>query len=136
MVEAMGMSAEKPFEDFTVIPLTKDNIEEVLSALPRVELTEADVSDLDPAALLAGLYNASKPQGKGLLWFVPGDMTVERARAVLGEHGLNFDYLEGRVMKVKLGRRKLETQLYNRDNGEGAAERVIAQVRAEKEASK
>jgi hypothetical protein len=36
-----------------------------------------------------------------------------------------FDYLRGRVMKVDISGDDLDTALYNRDNGAGAAERAL-----------
>lgn len=39
-----------------------------------------------------------------------------------------FDYLEGRVMKVDLSKDELRTDLYNRDNGENAAENAITRA--------
>jgi hypothetical protein len=45
---------------------------------------------------------------------------------------LRFDYLHGRVMKVDLSGDTLRTALYNRDIGHGAAERIVAALRASK----
>lgn len=95
--------------------------------------TEIDISKLDMAEVLAALFNASKQQGLGYLCRDgAGDMTLEQAREEIArrmEHnnGLNlyFDYLKGRVMKVNLGREVLDTWLYDRDNGPGAAERAL-----------
>jgi hypothetical protein len=39
-------------------------------------------------------------------------------------------YLKGRVMKVDLSGDSFGPWLYDRDNGDGAAERVIAELRA------
>ena len=44
------------------------------------------------------------------------------------EH-LYFDYLYGRVMKIHLAGDELDTWGYNRDNGDGAAERIISQLK-------
>ena len=40
-----------------------------------------------------------------------------------------FDYLYGRVLKVWIKGDELDSRLYNRDNGEGAAERAINTLR-------
>jgi len=40
-----------------------------------------------------------------------------------------FDYLNGRVMKISLEGNELYTRSYNNDIGEGAAERVITELR-------
>jgi hypothetical protein len=89
-----------------------------------------NISGLDKAKVLAALYNGSKQQGLG---FLDGrgstGMTVEDARAELAK-GNCFDYLNGRVMKISLDGDDLETRLYNRDNGDGAAERIIEELRS------
>jgi hypothetical protein len=107
-----------------------------------------DITGIDKAALLAALYNASQPLGMGFLQYDPADMTVEQAQEIInmckqryeelykrkdnkGEVPLSFDYLKGRVMKVAIHEDFIYTDLYNRDNGDGAAEEVIAKLRAE-----
>jgi len=79
---------------------------------------------LDKAKVLAALYNASTPQGMGFLQYDPGPMTVSEARELLEKHRY-FDYLKGRVMKIDLSGDLLDPYLYDRDNGEGAAQRAI-----------
>ena len=104
-----------------------------------------DLRGLDKAAVLAALYNASKPQGLGFLHYDPALMTVEEAQSILDEKQarlkeinsmggnwdeIYFDYLKGRVMKIDLLGDDLRFQLYDRDNGEGAAQRAINGIRA------
>lgn len=80
---------------------------------------------LSKAQVLAGLYNRSQPQGMGFLQYDPTEMTVEEAQAILLEQKY-FDYLKGRVMKVDLSNdTEFEERLYDRDNGEGAAQKVL-----------
>lgn len=43
---------------------------------------------------------------------------------------LYFDYYHGHVIKCDIGRDEMETWLYDRDNGPGAAEAVVVGVRA------
>jgi hypothetical protein len=65
-------------------------------------------------------------------------MSVEDARQLTSD-GSNqyYDYLRGRVMKVDLSKDQLKTGLYDRDNGEGAAERALAPLlKAASEATK
>ena len=52
-------------------------------------------------------------------------MTITEAADLL-ERDTYFDYLKGRVMKVDLSGNELDPYLYDRDNGEGAAERVVS----------
>lgn len=88
-----------------------------------------DTRSLKKSAVLAALYNASKPQGLGFLHFDPVPMTEEEAEELL-RMGTYFDYLKGRVMKVDLSNDDcFEEWLYDRDNGNGAAQRAINQLR-------
>lgn len=93
-----------------------------------------DITGLDKAAVLAALYNRAKPQGMGFLHYTPEPMTLDEARNLLVEFGSTayFDYLRGRVMKISLAGDEVDTWLYNRDNGEGAAEAAIDKVRQPK----
>ena len=81
----------------------------------------------DKAEVLAALYNASRPLGLGFRHFDPTPMSTEEARELLSQ-GTYFDYVKGRVMKVDLSGDELETWLYDRDNGEGAAEKALSKV--------
>lgn len=91
-------------------------------------MDEIDLTGLDKADVLVALYNASKPQGVGIWYFDPAPMTVDEARVLL-ESSTYFDYIKGRIMKVDLSGDTLGVQWYDRDNGPGVAERVIATVR-------
>lgn len=87
-----------------------------------------NVEHLDRAMVLAALYNGSRPLGMGFLQYDPKPMTTEEARQLLGPEPVKdcyFDYLKGRVMKIQMGGNSIETRLYNRDNGEQAAEKII-----------
>jgi hypothetical protein len=89
-----------------------------------------DISGLDKGAVLAALYNASRPQGMGFLHYTPEDMTPEEGADFVRNYNY-FDYLKGRVMKINLKTDELDPCLYDRDNGRGAAEAVIAKLRKE-----
>jgi len=93
-----------------------------------------DISDLDKAAVLVALYENARTQGLGFLKATSEPLTVERARKLLARQTY-FDYLYGRVLKVELGGDTLETWLYDRDNGQGAAQRVIDGLKAKKESN-
>lgn len=84
--------------------------------------------DLNKAVVLAALYNASKPQGAGFMHYDPKPMTPAEAETLL-KRTSRFDYLKGRVMKVDLSGDEFDTWGYDRDNGENAAECVIAELR-------
>lgn len=92
------------------------------------------ISGMDRAIILAALYNRAQVQGMGFLQYTPEDMSVEEARGIidhrrLSNQDLYFDYLKGRVMKIDLSGNETDTRLYNRDNGQGAAEKVMADIR-------
>ena len=103
---------------------------------------EVDIRGLDKAELLAALYNNSQPMGVGFLQAREGVMTREQAAEMLvvGDDTARmfpksrregyFDYLYGRPLKVRLDGDVLRTALYNRDNGLGAAERIVSELRA------
>ena len=85
---------------------------------------EMNIKGQDKAVILAALYNASRPQGMGMLHYDPTPMTVEEARELLKEYSY-FDYLKGRVMKVRIEGDSINLGLYDRDNGLGAGESAI-----------
>ena len=88
-----------------------------------------NIEGLDPAAVLAALYNRSKQQGMGFAHERgQRQMTLEEAREEL-KSSTRFDYLHGRVMKISLDKAEMYTGLYNRDVGENAAEEVIDGLR-------
>jgi hypothetical protein len=83
-----------------------------------------DISKLSKVQILAALYNAAQPLGTGLLHYDPAPMSEEEAAELL-EQSMYFDYVKGRVMKVDLSKSEFDPRLYDRDNGQGEAERVI-----------
>lgn len=92
---------------------------------------EIDITGLNKGLVLAALYNNSKVQGMGFLQAKDAVMTEADANELL-KHDTYFDYLHGKVMKIDLkSDSTLYTGLYNRDIGDGAAERVIAELRAQ-----
>lgn len=92
-----------------------------------------NIAGLNKAKVLAALYNSSKPQGMGFLHFDHRPMTEDEAQKLLDAGCTYFDYLKGRAMKVDLAGDELRTRLYNRDNGDNAAERVIENLMNEEE---
>lgn len=105
-------------------------------------MASISIKGINKAELFAALYNSSRPLGLGFLHYTPEDMTVKEAENYIkGEDGddvgtaeltgrnLYFDYVKGRVMKVDLEGDELRTDLYNRDNGEGAAEDIVEKLR-------
>ena len=87
-----------------------------------------DISGLNHADVLRTLYDAAQQQGLGYLHFTPEPMAVGEAAALLKD-GNYFDYLKGRVMKIKIAGTEIDEGLYDRDNGPGAAARAIDSLR-------
>ncbi len=85
-----------------------------------------NISKLNKAKVLVALYNRAKPQGMGFIQYTPEGMTESQAQELLNSGQTYFDYVGGRVMKIDLSKDELRTSLYNRDNGENAAEDAIA----------
>lgn len=89
-----------------------------------------NISHLDKAEVLVALYNGSKQQGMGFM-HLDGRQSMffkEEAEELL-KQTIYFDYLHGRVMKIDLSGDELATYLYNRDNGSGAVEKILASLK-------
>lgn len=87
------------------------------------------IAGLDKSDVLRVLYDNARVQGMGIMHAKDGNMSKAEAEEILKVSG-NFDYLHGRVMKVRIDDSgELQERLYDRDNGAGAAERAIADLR-------
>ena len=88
-----------------------------------------DIKGLDKARVLKALYDHSHVQGSGFLQAVPdGVVTAEHCEMLLGSQTY-FDYLHGRVLKVELSGDEFDERLYDRDCGEGAAQRAVDSIK-------
>lgn len=90
-----------------------------------------NIKGLDKARVLKALYDNSHLQGMGFMR-ASGPITVEHCAGLL-EKQTYFDYLYGRVLKVDLSGDEFDERLYDRDCGEGAAQRAVDSIRAERE---
>jgi hypothetical protein len=92
-----------------------------------MKMSNIDISKMNKCEVVAKLFNASKAQGMG--FFQTGHnqkMSATEAEKHLDNAGDGyFDYLNGRVMKVDVSGDELNPSLYDRDNGQGAAERAL-----------
>ena len=86
-----------------------------------------DIKGLDKVEVVKALHAASRPLGMG---FLHEGSPLPDLRAQIDAGDTYFDYLCGRVMKVEVGNDELDPRLYDRDNGDGAAGRVIDSLRA------
>ncbi len=90
-----------------------------------------DTTGIDRAQLLAGLFNAALP-GQSLarlIGNVHDEMTATEAQELLDAGKTYVDYLKGRVIKCDVTEAHIRPHLYDRDNGEGAAARVVSNLR-------
>jgi len=108
-------------------------------------MASINIAGLDKAELFAALYNHAKPLGMGMLHYNPELLTKEAAAQLMeagddssrmfpsmGKKGLRFDYVKGRPLKIDLSGDELDPWGYNRDQGDGAAERIVAELRNKK----
>jgi hypothetical protein len=87
-------------------------------------MSTISIKGLDKARVLKVLYENAQVQGMGIFQVKGSELTLQECSDLLNNR-TRFDYLYGRVMKIDLSKDEFETALYNRDNGDGAAERVI-----------
>lgn len=89
------------------------------------------IKGMDKARVLLALYNGSEVRGMGALSAHKGPLTLEECQGIVAECATNgntemhFDYVYGRVLKVRIGGEELDPRLYDRDLGQGAAEAAI-----------
>jgi hypothetical protein len=90
-----------------------------------------DISGLDKGAVLAALWNnAALPPNHAVVHPRTRPMTVDEAhKAFIAEGGHGFDYYQDRILKFHLGADEFDPRWYDRDNGQGLAERVIEHLR-------
>lgn len=106
-------------------------------------MAKVNIAGLDKAELFAALYNHAKPLGMGILHYNPEPLTKEGAEKLMGlgddssrmfpgmgrGRPLYFDYVQGRPLKIDLSGDELDTWLYDRDQGQGAGERIVNELR-------
>ena len=96
-------------------------------------MSTIDVSDLNLHGLILALWKNMKPAA--FFRFAPSALIPsepsreEIDQALKSKYGI--DYLGGRCIKTNFSDlTKVDTRLYNRDAGEGAFERIVAQLRS------
>lgn len=91
-----------------------------------------DISDLNVHDVILALWKNMEPAS--FFMFNPGvKVPGQPSRAKVDEYlarSKYIDYLEGRAIKADFGDlTKVRTFLYNRDGGQGAFERIVADLR-------
>ena len=88
-----------------------------------------DIKGLDKAKVLLALYEHSHLQGYGFLQAVPHYSLEDARRDYENSPDKYFDYLHGKVLKVDLKGDSFDERLYDRDCGEGMAQKAIDSIR-------
>lgn len=92
--------------------------------------TKIDITGIEKATLVASLYNNSKPLGLGFFAAKNNaEMKAADAQKYLDNGQTYFDYLQGRVMKIDVSEDEMDPWGYDRDNGQGAASKVVEAIR-------
>ena len=93
---------------------------------------KVNITGLSKAAVLAAMFNASRPQGMGFISSLsgPDSLDIEGAERIVSET-LDFDYLFGRPLKLNLTGDSFNPWGFDRDNGgSGSAQEIINSLRA------
>lgn len=91
-----------------------------------------DITGIDKAELLVGLYHGTHPVGMGFASNNPSFGVEDAEAAIKGEPSGRLDYVSGRPIKVNITGDSFDPWLYDRDAGEGAAQRVVDGLKPKK----
>ena len=100
----------------------------------EVEEDIIDISNKDRGEVLAMLYNASIPMGRGFESYNPLTLTKEMGEIFFDKFGdksndgktVNFDYILGRPIKCSFSENTVNVRGYNNTNQDGLAQRAIS----------
>lgn len=95
----------------------------------NMEAGQVLITGLNKADVLCALYDGARVQGMGFLHAKDGGLDRSEAEGIVAR-GEYVDYLHGRVMKVLIAGDTFRSALYDRDNGQGAAQRIVDGLRA------
>lgn len=90
-----------------------------------------NIEGLNVVDVLIALWNHSHEQGMSSLGRYANSLSKENARKELEYNNGKVDYVNGRVIKCNLpfGAKEFDEWLYDRDNGPGAAQKAIDELR-------
>jgi hypothetical protein len=100
---------------------------EVINCMERTH-NKVSIADLEKSHTLQALFNAAKPQGLEYLHHKQRLLSKSEAVLLLNNTCV-FDYVEGRALKVNLCGDTFNSELFNKHNGEKAAEKAITTLR-------
>ncbi|MFA6527532.1 MAG: hypothetical protein WCT20_03865 [Candidatus Babeliales bacterium] len=89
---------------------------------------EVNITGLPKEELAKALFRNARPLGMGFLAFKPNEELSDKEAHIIATS--YADYVHGRLMKIDISGDTVNTRLYNRDNGQNAAEKVIETLRA------
>lgn len=91
---------------------------------------EINIARLDKAELLMELFNTAHYSLAQMVVDRTRTMTIEEAQKIIKEwpEDENFDYLEKKPLKIHIGNDIMNAQIYNRNNGRGAAHYAVRKV--------
>lgn len=90
---------------------------------------KVDVSGIDKVLLLRGLWANSPVAAWCRLYGVYEEFDEKAAKNDFVKFGGCFDYFCGRVIKCNLKEDSVDPWGYDRDNGEGAFQKVVTEIR-------
>lgn len=102
--------------------------------MAAIDIESLGLGENGKAYVLAALFNSARVAPTFIcsvqnMEFVKNNgspnMTLEMAKKILDDHGDWIDYLYGRPLKLNFANHPLDTRLYERDNGHGAADQAI-----------
>lgn len=118
-----------------VLGLSQEDLPDVDYGYTEVQPDVIDISDKDRNEVLAALYNASTPAGRGFANYNPMPWTKEIAAMYFEKNGqpdkdgvIHFKWIMGRAVNCKFMGNLVYVAGYNNDNEWGLAQKVIATV--------
>lgn len=122
--------------NFEILGLTQEELPDVDYGYVEVEKDVIDISNKDRYEVLAALYNASTPVGKGFIEYNPVSWNKEMAEIYFENYGrvdehtgnVSFKWILGRPVTCTFMDNLVYVGKYNRDNEEGLAQRAISTV--------
>jgi len=92
--------------------------------------TPIDISMFDTDALKLSLFYALIKSSVSTAYFMQVDLDLSNYSDTLRSIKKGYiDYFNGRVFKADISGKLFDAGLYNRDNGQGAAERIVSNLR-------
>ena len=92
-------------------------------------MAEIDISGLPKAKLLVALFDSAQPSRLLPTTMVKKDLSLREAQRVIDSGQKIISNLQGKVLNLNISGNKLDTNGYDREHGQGAAARIVMQVK-------